>query len=132
MTDDPRIQQIVALVREIQADADKRAHTNLMAKINGTPVPGRSSPTEAEPADKRAPKGSAAALIDRALTEAGDEGLTVIGILAKAKTDYEKMVSGSAVRNWLKEWERKRPQKYRHHAGVWYLAGRGPASLKVV
>ena len=42
-------------------------------------------------------------LIDRALAEAGDNGLTVLGIEAKAQTSFEKMVSTSAIRNWLKE-----------------------------
>jgi hypothetical protein len=130
MADDPRLEQAFSLIRAVIADADQRAQDDIVARISGKPQ--RTSPSISEPADKRAPKGSAAALIDRALEEAGDDGLTVIGIQATAKTDFEKMVSTSAIRNWLKEWERKRPQKYRHHAGVWYLAGRGPASLKVV
>jgi hypothetical protein len=65
-------------------------------------------------------------LIDRTLAEAGDGGLTVAGILAKADTEYERMVSASAVRNWLKENERKKPPRYRQVGGVWFLADRAP------
>lgn len=134
MTEDPRLEQIFALIRAVVADADKRAEERLVARITGTPGTSRSSQPqlfEDSSPDKRAPRGSAAIIIDRALTEAGDKGLTVLGIQAKAETDYEKMVTTSAIRNWLKENERKRPQRYRQIGGVWFLAGRGPA-MKVV
>jgi len=130
MSEDPRLEQAFSLIRAVIADADKRATSDLVARISGNKPAAPTLFPDDQP-DKRAPKGSAAALIDRALAEAGDTGLTVIGIQAKAETPFEKMVSTSALRNWLKEWERKRPQRYRQAGGVWFLAGRGPG-LKVV
>ena len=132
MTDDPRLEQAFTLIREVVADADKRADERLMARITGTAVrPSQPKLFDEPSADKRAPRGSAAILIDRALAEAGSKGLTVIGIHAKAETDYEKMVTTSAIRNWLKENERKRPPKYRQVGGVWFLAQFAP-TMKVV
>lgn len=128
MSEDPRLQQAFDLIREVIAAADQRAADELLARINGTrPLVARSATPYSEPSpDKRAPRGSAATLIDRALDEAGDNGLTVLGIQSKAKTEFEKMVSTSAIRNWLRESERKRPPRYRQVGGVWFLAGRGP------
>jgi hypothetical protein len=111
------------------ADADKRAADDLVARISGNrnavshPVPLSHSP---QGPDKRAPHGSSQMLIDRALSEAGSAGLTVAGIMSKAETEFERMVSASAVRNWLKECERKRPPRYRQMGGVWFLADRAP------
>jgi hypothetical protein len=126
MTDDPRLEQALSLIRAVIADADKRAADEIVARISGTRpavLPLGDSP------DKRAPRGSAGTLIDRALDAAGDDGLTVFGIQSKAETSFEKMVTTSAIRNWLKEGERK--HRYRQVGGVWFLAGHGP-SMKVV
>lgn len=133
MTDDPRLEQAFELIRAVIADADKRAEDKLVSRITGSAPSRPAQPQlfEDTSPDKRAPRGSAAMLIDRALDEAGDKGLTPIGIQAKAETAFEKMVSTSAIRNWLKEGERKRPPRYRQVGGVWFLAGRGPA-MKVV
>ena len=129
MADDPRLEQAFSLIRAVIADSDKRAHEEILARISGN-APTYSSSTKHD-TEKRAPRGSAGALVDRVLSEAGDKGTTVVGILKMADTEFEKMVSPSAVRNWLRENELKNPPRYRQHAGVWYLAGRGPA-LKVV
>lgn len=134
MTEDPRLEQAFALIREAFADSDKRAEARLVERITGTPSPATSSQPklfEDSSPDKRAPRGSAALLIDRALSEAGNNGLTVIGIQSKAETGFEKMITTSAIRNWLKENERKRPQKYRQVGGVWFLASHAP-TMKVV
>jgi hypothetical protein len=132
MADDPRLEEAFKLIRAVIADADRRAADELVARISGPrPVAHSAEPASAPGPDKRAPRGSAAILIDRALAEAGDNGLTVIGILAKAETDFERMVSASAIRNWLKESERKKPPRYRQVGGVWFLAGRGP-TIKAV
>lgn len=132
MADDPRLEQAFNLIRAVIADADRRAADELVARISGArPVAHHAKSTFAPGPDKRAPRGSATVLIDRALAEAGDNGLTVLGILAKAETDFEKMVSASAVRNWLKENERKKPPRYRQVGGVWFLAGHGP-TIKAV
>jgi hypothetical protein len=95
MADDPRLEQAFALIRAVIADADKRAASDLVARISGTvTVPGSrggglfGNNIDEQP-DKRAPRGSAAILIDRALSEAGEKGLTVIGIQSKAETDFE-------------------------------------------
>jgi hypothetical protein len=129
MADDPRLQQAFDLIRAVIADADKRAAARMMQRLT-TEVGdlGQEAGPLFKPAttsvrpDKRAPHGSSERLIDRALTEAGPQGLTVLGIEAKAQTDYEKMVSASAIRNWLRENERRNPPKYRQIGGVWYLA----------
>jgi hypothetical protein len=134
MADDPRLEQAFALIRAVIADADKRAASDLVARISGTTPPAQRGlfPTNTdESPDKRAPRGSAAILIDRALAEAGEKGLTVIGIQAKAETDFERMVTTSAIRNWLKENERKKPARYRQVGGVWFLAANAP-TMKVV
>lgn len=126
--EDPRLEQAFALIREVIAEADKRASADLLARLTGAtsfhnPLGGIVSTA---PPDKRAPRGSAATLIDRALAEAGTNGLTAIGIHAKASSEFEKMVSLSAIRNWLKENERKRPPRYRQVGGVWFLADHAP------
>lgn len=131
MADDPRLQQAFDLIRAVVADADQRAAGKLIERISGNAPTGQGRLFSDASPDKRAPRGSAGHLIDRALEEAGDKGLTVLGIQAKAETEFEKMVSTSAIRNWLKENERKRPPRYRQVGGVWFLAGRGPA-MKVV
>ncbi len=106
----------------------------LLARISNSVPSAKNSLIEGdaeEGPDKRAPRGSAAALIDRALTEAGSAGLTVIGIQAKAENAFERMVSTSAIRNWLKDHERKSPPRYRQFGGVWFLAAHAP-TMKVV
>jgi hypothetical protein len=135
MADDPRLEQAFDLIRAVVADADRRAASKMVERI--TSAAGISHhdqpqlfPNPPSP-DKRAPHGSAGVLIDRALAEAGDNGLTVAGIQAKAETDFERMVSTSAIRNWLREMERKKPPKYRQVGGVWFLASHGP-TMKVV
>jgi hypothetical protein len=134
MTDDPRLEQAFALIRAVIADADKRAASDLVARISGSTLPSQrgllASNTD-EYQDKRAPRGSAAILIDRALAEAGEKGLTVLGIQSKAETDFERMVTTSAIRNWLKENERKKPPRYRQVGGVWFLAANAP-TMKLV
>jgi hypothetical protein len=135
MAEDPRLETAFQLIRDVIADADKRAANKMVERI--TSAAGISPPSQpqlfptAPPPDKRAPHGSAGVLIDRALAEAGDKGLTVAGIQAKAETEFERMVSTSAIRNWLRECERKHPPKYRQIGGVWFLAGHGP-TMKVV
>ena len=123
--EDPRLEQAFALIRAVISDADKRAADEIVARISSGRTTPQATPSYISP-DKRAPHGSSARLIDRALEEAGENGLTVAGILAKAETEFERMVSASAIRNWLKENERKRPPRYRQVAGVWYLPSRAP------
>lgn len=131
MAEDPRIEQVVTLIRAMLADADERAAGRIIERLGGPKTSGQTRLFDDPSPDKRAPRGSAAVLIDRALSEAGDNGLTVLGIQAKAETDFEKMITTSAIRNWLKENERKRPQKYRQVGGVWFLARHAP-TMKVV
>ena len=134
--DDPRLETAFQLIRDVIADADKRAASKTVERITSaavinSPRQPQLFPTRQSSPDKRAPHGSAGVLIDRALAEAGDNGLTVLGIQAKAETEFEKMVSTSAIRNWLRECERKQPPKYRQVGGVWFLASHGP-TMKVV
>jgi len=128
MAEDPRLEQAFELIRAVVADADRRAADEIVARISGNRTVSHYQGATVHPSypDKRAPHGSSQMLIDRALAEAGDNGLTVAGIMSKAETEFEKMVSASAVRNWLKENERKRPPRYRQVGGVWYLPDRGP------
>jgi hypothetical protein len=135
MAEDPRLETAFQLIRDVIADADKRAASKMVERITSAAgISPREQPqlfqTPHSP-DKRAPHGSAGVLIDRALAEAGDNGLTVAGIQAKAETEFEKMVSTSAIRNWLRECERKHPPRYRQVGGVWFLASHGP-TMKVV
>ena len=57
----------------------------------------------------RAPAGSGRVLCKRALTEAGNNGLTATKIHGRASGEYEKMLSISAVRNELAVGERLNP-----------------------
>jgi hypothetical protein len=133
--DDPRLETAFELIRAVVADADKRAASKMVERIRSAAGINQNDQPELfqrpQSPDKRAPHGSAGVLIDRALAEAGDNGLTVAGIQAKAETDFEKMVSTSAIRNWLRECERKHPPRYRQVGGVWFLASHGP-TMKVV
>jgi hypothetical protein len=142
MAEDPRLQQAFDLIRAVVADADKRATARVMQRLTNEvgdlsqetgPLFKSATITDAkaDKPDKRAPHGSADALINRALREAGSAGLTVLGIGAKAESEYEKMVSTSAIRNWLRDCERKNPPKYRQIGGVWYLPQFVP-TMKIV
>lgn len=98
----------------------------LMKAAEG-PLPARTEtpPQTGAPGNvQRAPRGSARVLIDRALEHAGTVGATTYGIMGAAETDFEKMVSTSAIRNELKNGERER--RYRQVGGVWFLANRSP------
>ena len=82
--------------------------------------------TTVESSRQRAPSGSAPTLIARVLSEVGDQGATAINIKDRATTEFERMVSISAIRNELKIGERAYPQRYRQVGGVWYLPDRAP------
>jgi hypothetical protein len=125
----------LATLAEMLAAEYKRGCEDTVARLMkaaGGPLPTREAalPLTAPPGNlQRAPRGSARILIERALEEAGTTGATTYGIASKATTDFEKMVSISAIRNELKNGERER--RYRQVGGVWYFAHRAP-TMKVV
>ena len=127
MADDPRLEKAFALIREVIADAHSRGQNDGIANLiraAGGSIKGRNSLTISEVQPQRAPRGSAGALIRRVLSEVGDQGATTFNIKDAAVTEFERMVTMSAIRNELKIGERDR--RYRQTGGVWYLAGRGP------
>ena len=94
--DDPRLEQAFNLIRAVIADADKRAADDLVARISGNrnAVSYTTAHSPTQHPDKRAPHGSSQMLIDRALAEAGENGLTVVGILAKGLTGNYRFEGG--------------------------------------
>lgn len=124
MLTDPRLEQAFSLIRTVIADADKRAVDNLVAALQERRPSTYSPPPGIE---RRAPRGSAAALIDRVLTEVGEHGAGVPDIQNAANTEFEKRVSVSAIRAWLKQGESTKPPKYRRAGGIWFLVPRVPA-----
>lgn len=125
----------LATLAEMLASEYKRGCEDTVARLMkaaGTPVPGRDAtlPLTAPPGNmQRAPRGAARALIDRVLEKTSTGGSTTYGIQSGAETDFEKMVTMSAIRNELKNGERER--RYRQVGGVWYLASRSP-TMKAV
>ena len=134
---DARIDELVTLIRSIEADAYERGKADAKREImtylttNATlesapegrdmTRPSRRSQRRAErPASdrKRAPKGTTAALINRVL--ASHPGLTPSEILTHAETDYEKMVGGPSLRNQLRR-GRDENRYRRADDGRWYL-----------
>jgi hypothetical protein len=143
MPDDPRIEKIVALVRELVADERRRVLDEMsvdellaavQAKVSGGPKPTTKVVTQHSELEKqrRAPAGSARVLCRRVLAEARNGGMTAFKIKEKASGEYEKMLTLSAIRNELSVGEKLHPQLYRQHGGVWYLPEYAPASMRVV
>ncbi len=139
MSDD-LLEQGIRLIRQAFAAEGKRAVdefvANLQSTIGGTKadIVGPKRVTRHPSAEKmvRAPAGSGRVLCKRALTEAGNNGLTATKIHGRASGEYEKMLSISAVRNELAVGERLNPPIYKHVGGVWYLAEFAPAGMRIV
>ena len=114
---DGAIEQIVSLVRELVADAERRGEQRALDRIRAAiGTTGR----------KRAPRGSVGGLIDRAL--APGDGLTIADIAATAQTDVERMIAGTSIRAHLKKGEAI--GLYREEGGLWYASGgRGPEAV---
>lgn len=128
VTDDPRLERAFALIREVVTDSFQRGKNAGIAELVKAAGGVVSIPvtTTFESSRQRAPSGSAPALIARVLSEVGDQGSTAINIKDRATTEFERMVSISAIRNELKIGERSIPQRYRQVGGVWYLPDRAP------
>src|SRR6266851_4946500 len=128
MADDPRLEKVFNLIRELLAD--ERAKT-IADMLKGAKAPNPSAPNRAVMSGKsenarRAPSGSARILCERTLGEAREGGLMAMKIHELADTEYEKMLSMSAVRNELAVGEKAKPSRYRQVGGVWYLAKYAP------
>ena len=127
-TDHPKLEQAFRLIREAFSEVAERSAEEAIARVmraagaSGITMPRNYSGNGTE--RKRAPAGSAPLLCERTLSEAGDNGLTASRIVELASTEYEKMLSISAIRNELSAGEKA--GKYRHVGGVWYLKGKGP------
>lgn len=131
MTDDPqeKLEKAIVLIREAFAEAGQSAIDNLLARAGVTI--GSSKPfSPSKP--QRAPAGSARVLCERELTNAAERGLTANRIHDLAQTEYEKMLTVSAIRNELQTGLRSHPPRYKYIGGVWYLAKYAPPSMKVV
>ncbi len=134
---DTRVDELVALIRSIEADAYERGKADAKREImtylttNATLEPApkghdttrsnrRNQRSAERPASERerAPKGTTAALIDRVL--ALHPGLTPSEILTHAETEYEKMVGGPSLRNQLRR-GRQEGRYRRADDGRWHL-----------
>jgi hypothetical protein len=142
MSDDPKIEQIVALIRELVADArsDERRKT-LDALMQGIQAEGvrsddgfqrhvRSHPYIEK--STRAPAGSGRVLCKRVLAEVGTSGSTAKAIHEKRQGAYEGMLSLSAIRNELSVGAGLSPPIYKLVGGVWYLPEHAPVSMRIV
>lgn len=131
MANDPRLQKAFDLIQEVIAD--ERAKT-IADMLKGANAPsGMQAPAIGGHAgeNQRAPSGSARILCQRTLGAAGHNGLTTLKIQELAETQYEKMLSMSAIRNELGTGAKARPPRYRSVGGVWYLAEYAPL-MKII
>lgn len=132
VADDPRLLQALALIREVIADERRKTIDDMLKGANApSATPAKTSQTGIASTAQRAPSGSSRTLCTRTLTDARERGLTTMRIKELANTEYEKMVSMSAIRNELATGEREDPPRYRQIGGVWYLPLYAPV-LKVV
>jgi len=141
MADDPRLEKIFSLIRELVADQRQRLIDDmtadellaaLQAKLPGSA--GRQRVTRHPEAEKRerAPAGSARVLCKRALSQAGHAGLTIKKIHDHATGEYETKLSTSAIRNELGVGADLQPPIYKQIGGVWYLTEYAPTTMKIV
>ena len=130
MADDPRLEKAFALIREVIADERQKTIDDIMRGVQSGATSVRTSYNFREKA-RRAPPGSARLLCERALSDAGEHGLTAHRIHEMAANEYERMLTISAVRNELGVGEKANPQRYRNVGGVWYLPKHAP-TMKVV
>lgn len=137
------IERIVALVRELAVEAERRGEQKALDRIRAAigvgdespaPLPARMPPGDESSADdgttirRRAPKGSVGTLVDRALANGG--GLTLAEIGATAQNDLERMIAGTSIRAHLKKGEGA--GVYREDAGKWYRVGSVDAATEEV
>ena len=132
-----QVDELVALIRSIEADAYERGKADAKREImtylttNAALGPAASGQGNARPSRRgqrtiersasdraRAPKGTTVALINRVL--ALHPGLTPSEILTHAETEYEKMVGGPSLRNQLRR-GRKDGRYRRDDDGRWHL-----------
>lgn len=145
-TEEPRImsddEKFIARFRDLIADvrSDERRKT-LDALMQGiqTGVPRQDDEavkrvTRHPDAEKatRAPAGSGRVLCKRALTEAGNGGLTAKDVHDRRQGEYESKLTLSAVRNELMTGEKASPPLYKHVGGVWYLTEFAPPAMRIV
>ena len=134
MSEDPRLEEAFALIREALADTAENAVKAFITNLQSAPATQASTSkvTRHPDADvsRRAPAGSARVLCKRALSEVGNSGLTIAKILGMAMGQYEKMLTASALRNELNVGSTNLdPPLYERAGGVWYLAGNAPRNL---
>ncbi len=130
VTNDPRLEKAFELIREAFADQRKQILDDILAAA-GRPVAVQYGVPD-RPKAQRAPAGSGRLLCERSLGQAAERGLTANRIHEMASTEYEKMLTVSAIRNELTTGEKSRPPRYKHVGGVWYLASFAPAAMRIV
>jgi hypothetical protein len=127
---DQILQQLRNLLAAEYHRGENDAIARIMAAAQGTPsakaTNGHDTPKRELPPERkdRAPKGTAAALIDRVLRERGSHGATPSEIQSAAKTNVEKLASFSGIRFALKVGRSK--QHYRNRKGKWFWTGNKP------
>jgi hypothetical protein len=137
MADDPRLEKAFALIREVIADERAKAIADVVQAVTSQTVVMGSGPLKPGALSgissraQRAPSGSARVLCERVLGEARQHGLTTLKIKDLATSEYEKMLSSSAIRNELATGEREKPPRYRQVGGVWYLSQFAPVLKEV-
>lgn len=135
MPDDPRLEKAFDLIRQVIAAERQRTIDDILRGVKGGPSPREPAPRFGMPErskGQRAPAGSARLLCERTLTDAAERGLTTNKIHDLAETEYEQMLSISAIRNELSVGEKAKPPLYKNVGGVWYLAKYAPPSMRVV
>lgn len=122
--------RLPALVAEIEAAAYARgradARRDILALLGAEekPAPARSSRGPRAGGGKRAPRGSARALVERALRDR--PGLTAREVLDNAGTDGERPVKLGSIRAELQTGRRQ--GRYESEDGRWSLAAASPES----
>jgi hypothetical protein len=136
MSDDPRIEKVVNLIKEMLADERQKTLDSILGAVTGGVVTRdeQARITRHPDAEKstRAPAGSARVLCKRALNDAAEFGLTTKIIQEKANGPYERMLSTSAIRNELTTGSLATPPLYKQVGGVWYLAEFAPTGMRIV
>lgn len=131
MADDPRLLRAFELIREVIADERAKTIADMLKGANASSSAEMFTPRKPAYKQERAPAGSARLLCQRTLKTAAHRGLTTSKIHDSAETEYERMVSVSAIRNELGTGEKTKPPRYRQVGGVWYLAEFAPL-MKVI
>jgi hypothetical protein len=136
MSDDPRLEKVVNLIKEMLADERQKTLDSILGAVTSGVVArneqGRVTRHPEAEKTQRAPSGSARVLCKRALADAAEQGLTTKTIQEKANGPFEQMLSTSAIRNELTTGSLATPPLYKQVGGVWYLTEYAPVGMRIV